>query len=190
MMFPSLILLGAAVWPPMLVAAPPASAPAPRVTPWYWPLLGQQLWLGPGLGGLTPARADGPPAPDRAAHDKLVTDTLREVHNLGADLFNTAKDFVGTYRLYQGALLMVRPLLGHHPAAQKLIDEGLAAAEKEMHPATKAFKLHETIEAVRAQLKAANAPVPPGKPKATPPEPAPPPREVKALSTPNPPQQP
>jgi hypothetical protein len=55
--------------------------------------------------------------------------------------------------MYQGALLTVRPLLAHHPAAQKMIDDGLAAAEKETNTAQKAFRLHEAIEAVRSHLK-------------------------------------
>jgi len=50
-------------------------------------------------------------------------------------------------------LLTVRPLLAHQPAAQKLIVDGIAAAEKETMLSQKAFKLHETIEAVRAMLK-------------------------------------
>jgi hypothetical protein len=55
--------------------------------------------------------------------------------------------------MYHGALLTVRPLIGHRPDAQKLIDAGLAAAEKETNAAQKAFRLHETIEAVRSNLK-------------------------------------
>jgi hypothetical protein len=107
------------------------------------------------LGGLLTivTRADDPKLPDVAAFDKLIVDTLRDVHNKGADLYNTKKEFEATYRLYQGALLTVRPFLAHRPAAQKLIDEGLAAAEQEPMQAQKAFRLHQTIEAVRAQLK-------------------------------------
>ena len=100
-----------------------------------------------------PLLADDPKLPDAAAFDKLVVDTLRDVHNKGADLYNTKKEFDGTYRMYQGALLTVRPLLTHRPAAQKLIDEGLTAAEAETSTAQKAFRLHEAIEAVRKHLK-------------------------------------
>src|SRR3954452_13389277 len=96
------------------------------------------------------AVADDPkPVVDPKAFDKLVVDSLKEVHNRGADLYNTGKDFVGAHRLYEGGLLAVRPLLGHRPDEQKAIDEGLAAAEKEADPARKAFMLHETIEKVR-----------------------------------------
>lgn len=124
--------------------------------------------------------ADEPKLPEVAAFDKLVVDTLRDVHNKGADLYNLKKDFEGTYRLYQGALLTVRPFLAHRPAAQKLIDEGLTAAEAEGSMSQKAFRLHEAIEAVRSHLKAGGAPaklkeptaVAP-KPKEKPPTPAP-----------------
>jgi outer membrane biosynthesis protein TonB len=104
---------------------------------------------------VSPLRAADPRPADTTALDKLVVDTLREVHNKGADLYNTNKDFAGTYRLYQGALLTVRPLLAQHAAAQKLIDDGLAEAEKEVLISQKAFRLHETIEGVRAYLKTA-----------------------------------
>ena len=107
--------------------------------------------------GATATRgaADEPKLPDVKVYDKLVIDTLREVHNKGADLYNTAKDFAGAYRVYQGALVAVRPLLAHRPDAQKMIDAGLDAAEKEADAAKKAFLLHESIEGVRKYLKVA-----------------------------------
>ncbi|MFO0825362.1 MAG: carboxypeptidase-like regulatory domain-containing protein [Gemmataceae bacterium] len=101
---------------------------------------------------------DTPKLPDVAAFDKLVVDALREVHNRGADLYNTAQNYEAAYRMYQGGLVAVRPLLGHRPGAQKLIDDGIAAADKESTPARRAFKLHETIEGVRKYLKDVNEP--------------------------------
>jgi hypothetical protein len=103
--------------------------------------------------------ADDPKLPDAKTYDKLVVDTLRDVHNTGADLYNLSRDFAGTYRVYHGALITIRPLLGHQPNAQKLIDAGLVAAEKEPNVAIQAFKLHETIENVRAYLKTGVMPV-------------------------------
>jgi len=97
--------------------------------------------------------AQEPKLPDVKTFDRLVVDTLRDVHNKGADLYNLKKEFEGTYRMYHGSLLTVRPLLGHRPEAQKLIDDGLVAAEKEPSVAHKAIRLHETIEAVRSNLK-------------------------------------
>lgn len=101
---------------------------------------------------------DAPKLPDVGTFDKLVVDSLREVHNRGADLYNMAQNHEAAYRMYQGGLVAVRPLLGHRPAAQKLIDDGIAAADKEATPARRAFKLHETIEGVRKYLKDANEP--------------------------------
>lgn len=126
----------------------------------------------------TAAAADGPKLPEVAAFDKLVVDALRDVHNRGADLYNTSRDFEGAYRMYQGGLLAVKPLLAHRPAAQKLIDEGVEAADKEPTPARRAFKLHEAIEAVRKSIKDANEPniktiEPEPKPKEKAPEPKP-----------------
>lgn len=85
--------------------------------------------------------------------DKAVRDALQDVHNRGADLYNQAKDYPAAYRLYEGGVRVAKPLLTHRPASQKRIDAGLAAAEKEADPARRAFLLHETIEAVRAELK-------------------------------------
>jgi hypothetical protein len=117
--------------------------------------------------------ADDPKLPDATAFDRLVVDTLRDVHNKGADLYNVKKEFDGTYRMYQGALLTIRPLLAHRPAAQKIIDEGLAAAESEASMAQKAFRLHEAIEAVRSNLKAGGTPPKPVEPTEVAPEPKP-----------------
>jgi hypothetical protein len=101
------------------------------------------------------AVADDPkPVVDPKAFDKQVVDSLKEVHNRGADLYNVGKDFAGAYRMYEGGLLAVRPLLGHRPDEQKAIDEGLSAADKEPDVARKAFMLHETIEKVRTGLRA------------------------------------
>jgi hypothetical protein len=102
------------------------------------------------------ARAADPKLPDVKAFDKAVIDSLREVHNKGADLYNTSSDHAGAFRIYQGALEAVRPLLAHRPGAQKIIDSGLASAAKEGDIDRKAFVLHETIESVRKQLKVAN----------------------------------
>lgn len=106
------------------------------------------------------AAAQEPKLPDARAFDKMVSDSLRDVHDKGATIYNDANDFAGAFRLYEGALAAVRPLLAHRPAAQKLIDTGFATADKvpdadgKPNFARKAFVMHETIEAVRKELKA------------------------------------
>ena len=176
-----------------LLAADPNRLAGLELRMWEWRRLSNQLDMLPLTGTILPD--DGAKLPDVTAFDKLVVDSLREVHNRGADLYNTTKDFEGAYRMYQGGLVAVRPLLAHRPATQKLIEEGIDAAEKETTPARRAFKLHETIEAVRKSLKDANEPpikpikpepipVKPVEPKPKPikpidPEPAPKPHEKK-----------
>jgi hypothetical protein len=118
--------------------------------------------------------ADDPKtAADNKAFDKLVVDTLRDVHDRGADLYNTKKDYGGAYRMYEGSLRTVRPLLSHRPDVQKTIDDGLAAAELQASLADRAVALHKTIEDVRATLRAAKSPEvkkPDDKKVVTPPE--------------------
>jgi hypothetical protein len=111
-----------------------------------------------------------PPATiDVAGFDRLVIETLRDVHNRGAALYNDSKDYPGCYRYYEGSIRTIRPLLAHRPAIQKSIDADLAKLDKMESAREKAFRLHEMIESVRRQLKdsAPPAPVPPS-PKSAP----------------------
>lgn len=94
--------------------------------------------------------ADGDP---NANLDKQIFDVLKELNNRGADLNNTG-DPVGCYRTYQGGLTVLKAMMPHRPAAQKSIDDGLAAADKKPLP-DRAFALHTTITEVRALVKPA-----------------------------------
>ncbi len=126
------------------------------------------------------------------AFDKALRDSLAAVHNSGADLYNQGKDFPGAYRMYEGALRTSQPLLAHRPDTQKKIADGLAAAEKERDAAKRAFLLHQTIEAVRSDLKEpTKAAVTPEPKKTVTPEPVPmktktPEPEPKKTVTPEP----
>ena len=126
---------------------------------------------------------------DPKAFDKAVVDSLREVHHVGRELYNTGKDFTATYRLYQGALMTVKPLLGHRPDVQKSIDAGLAAADKEPEVARKAFMLHETIEKTRGTLRtaAAETKIPETKKAEETKKPDPPMKKVEEAKKPDPP---
>lgn len=105
--------------------------------------------------GMSMGRAD---AQEKAGADldKLLRDTLRDIHNRGADLYNSG-DTAGCYRLFQGALLTARPLLGHRPEVQQAIERGLASAENEPSLQRRAFALHHLIEDVREKMRAAPA---------------------------------
>jgi hemoglobin len=97
------------------------------------------------------------------ALDKDINTALKEVINKGADLFNVNQDAAGCARLYQGALLAVRPLLREHRNLQKTIDQGLVEADAIGNPTARAFALRKTLDAVRKELGPA---APAGKGKA------------------------
>ncbi|MCI0380822.1 MAG: hypothetical protein L0215_24840 [Gemmataceae bacterium] len=85
-------------------------------------------------------------------HDaKALQTSLKEVINTGADLFNKYGDYAGCYRVYQGALVAVKPFLA--AALQKEIDDGIAAAEKLPRMSERAFALRRVLDAIRSQAK-------------------------------------
>jgi hypothetical protein len=100
------------------------------------------------------ASAQPPQPPTLAELDKLAADALREVHNRGAELYNRG-DPAGCYRMYEGAIIAIRPFLAHRPAAVKALDDGLAEVSRSSDGVkVQAFRLHELIEQVRTDLKA------------------------------------
>jgi hypothetical protein len=90
----------------------------------------------------------------KSSVDRQISEALRDVHDRGADLYN-AGDVAGGYRVYQGGLVVARGMLAHRSDLQKLIADGLAAAERQPAVARRAFMLHELIEQVRSELRAA-----------------------------------
>lgn len=111
---------------------------------------------------LVLAWADPPATIELTALDRMVIDSLKDVHNRGAELYNDAKDYTACFRMYEGALRTVRPLLAHRPATQKTIDAGLAKLADDDTARERAFRLHEVIEKVRGELR--DAPKPAGPP--------------------------
>jgi hypothetical protein len=97
------------------------------------------------LGGL----AASLPAQD--AH-KRVAEALLEIHENGRAIYNNDGDYAGAYRMYQGGLMVARRMLADRPDLQKLIGDGLAAADRLSTADRKAYRLHEVIEAIRIEL--------------------------------------
>jgi hemoglobin len=114
-----------------------------------------------------PAADDKPAAGalDRKTLDGLLYTNLKEIANHGATLYNTG-DWNGCYRLYEGALMAVRPLLEHHPKLQDAIKEGIANAQQAPRLERRAFVLREVLDKVRSDLKG-NAPAKKDKEAAT-----------------------
>jgi hemoglobin len=97
--------------------------------------------------------------------DAAIHKTLRTVINQGADLFNSG-DWAGCYRLYEGALMAYRPILGHHPDLQQTIDTALVEAARSPVVNDRAFVLRKAIDKVRADLhKSSTVVTPPPPPK-------------------------
>ena len=88
---------------------------------------------------------------ERKALDEGVYKTLRDIINRGADLYNTG-DRAACYRLYEGALLAIKPLLDHRPDAQKAIDAGVADADRMPAVADRAFALRSVIDKIRNDI--------------------------------------
>jgi hemoglobin len=116
--------------------------------------------------GCAAAAADTP-AIDRATLDKQLYDAFKDMHNRAADLYNTG-DANGCYRMFQGGLLMARPLLAHRPEVQQLLDQGVQEADRLASIPQRAQKLHKTIEAMRERLKPVTAVKPPDTPAPNP----------------------
>jgi hypothetical protein len=81
-------------------------------------------------------------------HTQMAS-TLREVINEGADLFNLQADYAGCYRLYQGSLVAIRPMLEHWQ--KRYVQEALTDAAVKATSAEKAYCLREAIDRIRAE---------------------------------------
>ncbi len=92
-----------------------------------------------------------PPA-DKTELDQRIYRALRDVINAGARLYNRpSNDHNGCYRLYEGSLMTLRPLLEHRPNLQKAIDDAFAGAERETSVAERAFILRTAIDRIREE---------------------------------------
>ena len=129
---------------------------------WQRLLLGALLMAPSGT-----AFAQAPPVAGLSATqlEQAAADILKEVHNRGADLYNRG-DPAGAYRMYEGALSTVRPFIAHRPAILKSIEDGLNETAKTDGAKIQAFRLHEVLEQVRADLKAEIAKAAEAKPAA------------------------
>jgi hypothetical protein len=84
--------------------------------------------------------------------NKRVAEALLEIHESGRAIYNNDGDYTGAYRIYQGGLMVARRMLADRPDLQKVISDGMAAAERLPTVDRRAFRLHELIEAVRMDL--------------------------------------
>lgn len=97
-----------------------------------------------------PENRNGKPG-DTKSVDATLYQTLKEVINRGAELYNAGEPGA-CYRLFEGSLMSVRPLLDHRPEVQKMIVRGLASAERDPLTWRRAFTLRSVLDKVRAEL--------------------------------------
>lgn len=88
---------------------------------------------------------------DASPLDTALAASLKDVINRGADLYN-AGDPAACYRVYEGALLAIKPLLDHKPDLQKQVTKALASVEKDAFTWRRAFTLRSTLDKVRTEL--------------------------------------
>src|SRR5438445_6163467 len=109
-----------------------------------------------GAGSLWAGDQPGTPDSNGKALDKQIRASLPKVINTGADLFNEG-DRAGCYRLYQGSLLTLRPLLEHHADLQKAIDKAMADADQQPTVGARAFALRGALDKIRHTLRSPGA---------------------------------
>jgi serine/threonine protein kinase len=105
---------------------------------------------------------------DTAALDAKVFIALRDVINRGSHLYNDG-DPAACYRLYEGSLMTLRPLLDSRPDLQKAIADDLARVERDPTMWRRAFTLRGVLDKIRAAVnpkkdKKPDETLPPAKP--------------------------
>jgi hemoglobin len=101
-----------------------------------------------GVGAVS--RADDKPL-DRLEVDKRVVTAVYQSALLGTELWNKDKNYDGAFRLYQGTLLAVQPLLDHRPNLMKSVKEKLEKA-KSLKAAEGAFVLREALDEIQNEI--------------------------------------
>jgi len=98
----------------------------------------------------TLARADDKPI-DRAELDKRIVGVVYESALLGTNIFNNDKNYEGCYRLYQGTLMALVPLLDHRAKLQATVKMRLERAAK-MRSADAAFELRTALNEIQDEI--------------------------------------
>jgi hemoglobin len=102
------------------------------------------------LGLVQPARADDKPL-ERAELDKRAARVAYEAALAGTEMFNKG-DHAGCFRLYQGTLQALAPMLDHRPQLAAAVVEKLDKA-KAMRPVDGAFVLREALDSIIGKSK-------------------------------------
>ena len=88
--------------------------------------------------------------------DARVEKAIFQTINLGVQVYNRG-DAPGCYRIYQGSLIALGPILAHRPDLQAAVQKGLAAPRRRGTYEQKAFALRAVLDDVRSKVHAAAA---------------------------------
>lgn len=85
----------------------------------------------------------------RTELEKKAAAVAHDAATIGTDMFNVAKNYEGCYRLYQGTVMALMPMVEHKPALAASLKDKLAKSR--MMPARDgAFVLRDALDEVRA----------------------------------------
>jgi hypothetical protein len=106
--------------------------------------------LGAAAFSLTgPAQAQKDGDDKDKAFEKSIDETIRKIIDHGADIYNKQTDYNGCFRLYEGALMALKPVLTKYPDLQQMIDEGLAGAYLRVRVDERAHALRVVLGKIR-----------------------------------------
>jgi truncated hemoglobin YjbI len=128
--------------------------------------------------------------PDVKDQDAALRLGVKNAINQGVVLYNSG-DHYGCYRLYQGIVLTLKPILADRPELERALETALGDAEKEAVPWQRAWVLRRALDDIRSKLAGGGTPAPvpasnapaekmPKKITETLPKPAPPPEPMPA----------
>jgi hemoglobin len=89
--------------------------------------------------------------------DARIDQAVYRTISLGAPLYNQG-DQAGCYRLYQGALLVIEPMLGHRDGVRQEVTKGLRDVEFLRTYDERATELRRILDRVRSAVRSSPAP--------------------------------
>jgi hemoglobin len=102
-------------------------------------------------------------SPSPGELDSRIDKAIYRTISIGAPLYNRG-DAAGCYRLYQGALIVIEPMLGHRAELRREVARGLNEVELVPSYAQRATDLRKVLDRVLAVIRSAPAPSPPKPP--------------------------